>query len=113
MKDKKEIVRNATLNILKHDFLDYVAVGKTFRGKMHASNCTWCGALVCLKISSCHSMFLCSSPSTPSEESCSILSALLLISQTDVLDQSLKTDQFSSQKTLSEKICCREDKTVK
>lgn len=49
-------------------------------------------------------MFLCSSPSTPSEESCSILSALLLISQTDVLDQSLKTDQFSSQKTLSEKI---------
>lgn len=36
--DKEEIVRNATLNILKHDFLYYVAVGKTFRGKMHTIN---------------------------------------------------------------------------
>lgn len=48
MKDKKEIVRNATLNILKHDFLYYVAVGKTFRGKTHASKSTQCGARVCL-----------------------------------------------------------------
>lgn len=48
MKDKKEMVRNATLNILKHDFLYYVAVGKTFRGKMHASKSTPCGARICL-----------------------------------------------------------------
>lgn len=38
MKDKKEIVRNATLNILKHDFLDYVAIGKTFKERMHSES---------------------------------------------------------------------------
>lgn len=41
MKDKKEMVRNATLNILKHDFLYYVAAGKTFQGKMHALKSMW------------------------------------------------------------------------
>lgn len=113
MKDKEEMVRNATLNILKHHFLYYVAVGKTFRGKMHASKSTRCHAHICLKVSSCCLLVSRPHSSTPSERSRSIPSTLLLISQTDVLDQSLKTDQFSSQKTLSEKICCKEDKTVK
>lgn len=35
MKDKMEIMRNAALNIWKHDFLVCMVVGKTFRGKMH------------------------------------------------------------------------------
>jgi len=56
MKDKKEMVRNATLNILKPDFLYYVAVGKTFRGNTHASKSTRCGACSCLKVSSCCSL---------------------------------------------------------
>lgn len=38
MKDKKEMVRNATLNILKDDFLYYVAVGKNFRERCTPHN---------------------------------------------------------------------------
>lgn len=113
MKDKKEMVRNATLNILKDDFLYYVAVGKTFRGKIHASKSTQDGVCLCLKVSSWSLLVSRSKSSTPLEASRSIPSTLLLISQTDVLDQSLKTEQFSGQKTLSGKICCKGDETVK